>query len=44
MSGFEFVNMANYGLKNKKYIMDLLPDKKRWGTYLVWVLGKKEEE
>ena len=43
MSGFEFVNMVNYGLKNKKYIMDLLLDKKRWGTCLVWVLGKKEE-
>ena len=24
MSGFEFVNMANYGLKDEKYTMDLL--------------------
>ena len=24
MSGFEFVNMANYGLKDEKFTMDLL--------------------
>ena len=24
MSGFEFVNMADYGLKDERYIMDLL--------------------
>ena len=25
MSGFEFVNMANYGLKDERYTTDLLP-------------------
>ena len=25
MSGFEFMNMANYGLKNAKYATDLFP-------------------
>ena len=25
MSGFEFVNMADYGLKDERYIRDLLP-------------------
>ena len=25
MSGFEFVNVANYRLKDKKYTMNLLP-------------------
>ena len=25
MSGFEFVNIADYGLKDEKYTMDLLP-------------------
>ena len=25
MNGFEFVNMANYGLKDERYTMDLLP-------------------
>ena len=25
MSGFEFLNMANYGLKDEKYITDFLP-------------------
>ena len=25
MSGFEFVNMADYGLKDERYSMDLLP-------------------
>ena len=25
MSGFEFVNMADYGLKGERYTMDLLP-------------------
>ena len=24
MSGFEFVNMANYGVKDERYTMDLL--------------------
>ena len=25
MSGFEFVNMADYGLKDEKYVTDLFP-------------------
>ena len=25
MNGFEFVNMANYGLKDEKYVTDLFP-------------------
>ena len=25
MSGFEFVNMANYGLRDERYTMDLFP-------------------
>ena len=25
MSGFEFVNMANYGLKDERYATDLFP-------------------
>ena len=25
MSGFEFMNMVNYGLKDKKYATDLFP-------------------
>ena len=25
MSGFKFVNMANYGLKNEKYATNLFP-------------------
>ena len=25
MNGFEFVNMANYGLKDEKYTIDLFP-------------------
>ena len=25
MNGFEFVNMANYGLKDEKYVSNLFP-------------------
>ena len=51
MSGFKFVNMADYGLKDERYTTDLLlycshkvivMMKKTWDIYLVWVLEKKE--
>ena len=52
MSGFEFVNMSNYGLKDERYTLDLLPYcshevitmMKNMGYMLGIGLGKKGKE
>ena len=51
MSGFEFMNMAEYGLKDERYATDLflycshevITIMKNIDTCLVWALERKEK-
>jgi len=51
MSGFEFVNTIDYGLKDERYTSNLVPYcsqevivmMKNMGICLIWVLEKKKE-